>query len=74
MLESTRLGGEKTEVFKLAIKYITNDKTEIDTTDLGELTEILIAAIKNKTSTYCEDCKKWYVVGRKDEPKKMHCV
>ena len=58
MLECTRLGGEKTDVFKLAIKYVTNDKTEIDETDLGELAEILIAAIKNKTSTYCEDCNK----------------
>ena len=47
MLESTRLGGEKTDVFKLAIKYFTNDKTEIDETDLGELSEMLILAIKN---------------------------
>ncbi len=45
MLESTRLGGEKSDVFKLAIKYVTNDKTEIDETNVGELAEMLIAAI-----------------------------
>ena len=30
MLDSTRLGGEKSDVFKLAIKYVTNDNTEIN--------------------------------------------
>ncbi|MCP4255405.1 MAG: hypothetical protein GY775_18775 [Candidatus Scalindua sp.] len=34
---------------------------------------MLIAAIKNRTSIYCDDCKKWYVVGRKDEPKTV-CI
>ena len=73
MLESTGLRGEKADVFKLAIKYVTNDHTEINEKNVDELTEMLIAAIKNRTSIYCDDCKKWYVVGRKDEPKTV-CI
>lgn len=60
--------------YKSAIEFVTNnDKDDITETDLGELAEILIAAIKNRMTKYCEDCKNWYSVHRKDKPNR-ECV
>ena len=60
-------------IYKLAIKYVANSEEEINEMDIGELAEILIAAIKNRLMKHCEDCEKWYIVGKENKPKKT-CV
>ena len=74
MLDCSGYGNENIKIYKLAIEFITNnEKEEINETDIGELAEILIAAIKNRMAKHCEDCKNWYIVDRKDKPKNF-CV
>ena len=73
MLDHSGYGKDSIPIYKLAIKYVTNSDEEINETDIGELAEILIAAIKNRMTKHCEDCGKWYMVGRGNKPKKT-CV
>ncbi|MCP4395358.1 MAG: hypothetical protein GY804_13995, partial [Alphaproteobacteria bacterium] len=73
MLDTSGYGNDGISVYKQTIKFVTNDNTDINETDVGELAEILIAAIKNRMTKYCEDCCKRYVVERSDKPKKF-CI
>ena len=71
MLEYSGYGRENILVYKAAIEFVTNnDKDDISEMDIGELAEILIAAIKNRMTKYCEDCKNWYMVHRETKPKR----
>ena len=75
MLDISGQGNDGISIYKQTIKFVTNDDTEIKETDIEELAEILIAALKNKMTKYCEDCCKKYVVERGDKPKKsVNCV
>ena len=69
MLEASENWRDKERKYKLAIKFVVNDEKEIEETDIGELAEILLEAIVNRTTKYCNDCRKWYMVGRKNKPK-----
>ena len=73
MLDHSGYDKDTIPIYKLAIKYVTNSEEEINETDIGELAEILIAAIKNRMIKHCEDCEKWYIVGNENKPKKT-CV
>lgn len=73
MLNHSGYDKDTIPIYKLAINYVTNLEEEINETDIGELAEILIAAIKNRSTKHCEDCKKWYIVGKENKPKKT-CV
>ena len=68
MLNFSGYGKDGISVYKQTIQFVTNDVTEIKETDIGELAEILIAAIKNRMTKYCEYCCKRYVVEREDKP------
>ena len=73
MLDHSGYEEDTIPVYKSAIKYVKNSEEEINETDIGELAEILIAAIKNRMVKHCEDCEKWYIVGKENKPKKT-CV
>ena len=74
MLEYSGYELDNILTYKSAIEFVTNnDKDDTTETDIGELAEILIAAIKNRMTKYCEDCKCWYTVHRKDKPNR-ECV
>lgn len=73
MLDISGFGEDNVFIFKLAIKFVADDDTEIDETDIGELAEILLAAIRTRMTKYCNDCKNWYIVGRENRPK-MFCT
>ena len=74
MLKTSGYGKENILIYKVAIEFVTNnDEDEITEMDIGELAEILIAAIKNRMTKYCEDCKSWYIVHREAKPNR-ECV
>ena len=72
MLDISGYGNDGISIYKQTIKFVTNDNTDINETDVGELAEILIAAIKNRMTKYSEDCFKRYIE-RGDKPKKF-CI
>merc|ERR1712082_352489 len=74
MLETCGYGNENILIYKVAIEFVTNNyEDEITEMDISELAEILIAAIKNRMTKYCEDCKSWYLVHREAKPNR-ECV
>ena len=73
MLHHSGYDKDTIPIYKLAIKYVANSEEEINEMDIGELAEILIAAIKNRLMKHCEDCEKWYIIGKENKPKKT-CV
>ena len=73
MLHHSGYDKDTIPIYKSAIKYVANSEEEINEMDIGELAEILIAAIKNRMMKHCEDCEKWYIIGKENKPKKT-CV
>ena len=69
MLEASENWRDKERKYKSAIKFVVNDEKEIEETDIGELAEILLGAIANRTAKYCNDCRNWYMIGRENKPK-----
>ena len=62
---------DKEKLFKQAIQIFVNDKNDIKETGIEELTDILIASIRNRMAKFCSDCQAWYIVGRENRPKKF---
>lgn len=73
MLDTSDKWKDKEDRFKAAIMYILNDYKECEEKNVGDLAEILIAAIENRMPKFCKDCSLWYIVGRNDKPK-MFCT
>ena len=69
MLAESEEWEDKEEIFKSAIKFVINNEEEVDETNLCELAEVLLAAIGNRMTKYCNDCKNWYIIGRENKPK-----
>ena len=69
ILEASESWRDKERKYKTAIKFVMNDGLDIKETDIGELAGMLLAAIVNRTPTFCNDCNKWYIVGRENKPK-----
>ena len=69
ILEASESWRDKERKYKTAIKFVMNDRLDIKETDIGELAGMLLAAIVNRTPTFCNDCNKWYIVGRENKPK-----
>ena len=55
MLEASENWRDKERKYKSAIKFVVNDEKEIEETDIGELAEMLLEAIVNRTTKYCND-------------------
>ncbi|CAL4203620.1 unnamed protein product, partial [Meganyctiphanes norvegica] len=68
MLEASENWSEKESKYKSAIKFVVNDEKVIEETDIGELAEMLLGAIVNRTTKNCNDCRNWYMVGRENKP------
>ena len=69
MLEASENWSEKESKYKSAIKFVVNDEKVIEETDIGELAEMLLGDIVNRTTKYCNDCRNWYMVGRENKPR-----
>ena len=71
MMKLGELGGDKVNILKEAIMFVVNDGIEIEETGIEELTDILIASIRNRMAKFCDDCQVWYIVGRENKLKKL---
>ena len=73
MLEESDSWENKEELFKTAIKFVTNNEEVVEESNISELADILLSAIGNRMTKYCNDCKNWYIVGRENKPKIFCC-